>query len=179
MHICLNYMITPVEHDKTFYIKNRVVFGRTVFLKNKHTFMRVKNNEFLLKTNHNYKFIVGCNEILTINNNGIIINGVLRNYSDSKLKTNITPLNTNITIDNLNPVSYTYNLTQKEEYGFIAQDVQKYFPSIVNTDDKYLSVNYIGIIPILVKEIKELKKTIRNLKYFLIFLFFLYIIKPF
>ena len=40
----------------------------------------------------------------------------------------------------------------------IAQEVQKIFPELVNTDEKgFLSVNYIGLIPHLIEAVKELK----------------------
>jgi len=41
----------------------------------------------------------------------------------------------------------------------MAQDVQKVFPELVNADeDGYLSVNYVGLIPVLVEALKEQKK---------------------
>ena len=53
------------------------------------------------------------------------------------------------------------------EYGFIAHEVQDIFPEIVEGDkdgEEYQSINYSGLIPILVNEIKKLKEEIKNLK---------------
>ena len=42
--------------------------------------------------------------------------------------------------------------------GVIAQEVQKIFPELVNTDKEgMLSVDYIGLIPHLIEAVKELK----------------------
>jgi hypothetical protein len=44
----------------------------------------------------------------------------------------------------------------KTRYGFSAQDVQKIFPELVTEDkDGYLSLDYIGLIPVLVEALKE------------------------
>jgi hypothetical protein len=51
--------------------------------------------------------------------------------------------------------------------GFIAHELQEQFPSLVSgeKDDKdYQSVNYTGLIALLVKEIQDLKKEVRDLK---------------
>ena len=53
-----------------------------------------------------------------------------------------------------------YNERSKGEthYGFIAQQVQEVLPELVHTDkDGMLSVDYIGVIPLLVNAIQELK----------------------
>jgi hypothetical protein len=45
----------------------------------------------------------------------------------------------------------------KTMIGFLAQDVQKLFPELVSTDeDGYLSLDYMGLIPVLVEAFKEL-----------------------
>ncbi len=41
-------------------------------------------------------------------------------------------------------------------YGFVAQDIQKVFPELVSEEEGILSVNYMGMIPILVEALKEL-----------------------
>jgi hypothetical protein len=49
----------------------------------------------------------------------------------------------------------------------LAQDVQKAFPELVKTandSDKTLSVNYQGMIPVLINAIKEQQKQIKELK---------------
>ena len=52
-----------------------------------------------------------------------------------------------------------------ERYGFLAQNVKEAFPQLVHTDgDGYMSVDYIGLIPVLVECINELQAQLSELK---------------
>ncbi len=56
-------------------------------------------------------------------------------------------------------------LPGKEEFGFLAQELKEVYPELVSKDKLgYYSVNYIGLIPILVEAIKEQKREINELK---------------
>jgi len=56
-------------------------------------------------------------------------------------------------------------LFQKKHYGLIAQELQELYPDLVyEGDDGYLSINYTGIIPLLIQSIKELKTEMDELK---------------
>jgi hypothetical protein len=47
--------------------------------------------------------------------------------------------------------------------GFLAQDIQKVLPELVQTDDKgVMSIDYIGFIPLIVESIKEMQGTIEE-----------------
>ena len=49
----------------------------------------------------------------------------------------------------------------KKHFGLVAQDLQKIYPDLVYTSDNgYLSINYIELIPLLIQSIKELKKEV-------------------
>ena len=81
--------------------------------------------------------------------------------SDYRIKQNVTVLNDSYCIDNLNPVEYYNTMSHNKDIGFLAHEVQEFYPFLVegNKDDiHYQSLNYSSLIPILVKEIKELKK---------------------
>ena len=78
--------------------------------------------------------------------------------SDYRLKTNIKELNTDYSVDYLKPVEYDIN--GQHDMGFIAHEVQDFFPFLVNGEkdgEEIQSINYNGLISLLVKEIKELK----------------------
>ena len=87
--------------------------------------------------------------------------------SDYRIKTNVVSLqDTSITLDNLRPVMYTNLLSNKEDIGFIAHEVQEHFPFLVAGEkdgEHNQSINYNGMIGILTKEIQELKKDNRSL----------------
>lgn len=54
---------------------------------------------------------------------------------------------------------------QKKHYGLIAQELQLLYPDLVyEGDDGHLSINYTGIIPLLIQSIKELKTEVDELK---------------
>ena len=87
--------------------------------------------------------------------------------SDYRIKTNVVSLqDTSITIDNLRPVMYTNTLSNKEDIGFIAHELQEHIPFLVAGEkdgEHHQSINYNGMIGILTKEIQELKKENRSL----------------
>uniref|UniRef100_A0A6C0LK69 Peptidase S74 domain-containing protein n=1 Tax=viral metagenome TaxID=1070528 RepID=A0A6C0LK69_9ZZZZ len=83
--------------------------------------------------------------------------------SDKRLKENIREID-NVNLLKLNPVKYNFNYDEQKitHYGLIAQEVEEYFPELVNeTYDKLKqtnikSVNYIELVPMLLKEIQTL-----------------------
>ena len=81
--------------------------------------------------------------------------------SDTRLKTNITPIMTALT--KLEHISgYTFEFTKhigKRRSGVLAQEIQEILPEAVYTDsDGYLSVSYDALIPLLIQAIKELRE---------------------
>jgi hypothetical protein len=53
----------------------------------------------------------------------------------------------------------------RKQIGFIAQEINKVLPEVVNTDAKgYYRVNYSMLIPVLTEAIKEQQATIDQLK---------------
>ena len=81
--------------------------------------------------------------------------------SDYREKKNVVPLDDSFTIDGLNPVTYNLKSSGRQDIGFIAHEVQEFYPFLVSgeKDGKDTqSLNYNGFIGILTKEIKVLKK---------------------
>ena len=88
--------------------------------------------------------------------------------SDYRLKYDIQTISGNYyTVDNLRPVSYSFKQSNDAHIGFIAHELQEQFPFAVTGEKDGIdmqSINYLEIIPILVKEIQELKKEVQLLK---------------
>lgn len=87
--------------------------------------------------------------------------------SDYRIKENITQLDGKFVVDKLNPVTYLNKKSDKQDIGLIAHELQEIYPELVNGEkdgEQLQSVNYLGLIPILIKEIKELKKEIKSVK---------------
>ena len=105
----------------------------------------------------------------------LFVGGTINNPSDFYLKDNIEELSLSLTdnLMNLVPKKYTYKDDQKQKlhYGFIAQEVDEYFPALVNTvsttvnDEEVTikSVNYLEMVPLLLLKIKDLQKQIDSL----------------
>jgi hypothetical protein len=101
---------------------------------------------------------------------GVIKTLGINNVSDYRIKDHITSLSAtpNLpTLDRLRPVMYYNRLLNKNEYGFIAHEVQEVFPNLVagNKDDEhYQSIHYTPMFALLVNEVKEMKREIAELR---------------
>jgi len=97
-----------------------------------------------------------------VDNNASYSHGSMVQVSDKRLKTNIIPFSESSLLALANLTGYHYNWldpkrSQSRQTGLIAQEVEKYFPLLVNTDKEgYKAVNYIGLIPHLIEAVKEL-----------------------
>jgi Chaperone of endosialidase len=86
--------------------------------------------------------------------------------SDSRFKKNIIPIENSLSnILKINGVRYDWKtkefpekqFSDKNQIGFIAQEIEKIFPEMVFTDEKgFKSVDYARLTPVLVEAIKEL-----------------------
>jgi cytoskeletal protein CcmA (bactofilin family) len=104
----------------------------------------------------------GTAQFVNINHSGGITNN-----SDYRLKRNITTLDETCTVNNLHPVRYFIEASEKEQIGLIAHELQEHFPSLVygeKDDEKMQAVNYMGLIGVLINDIKSLNKKIDSLQ---------------
>ncbi len=126
------------------------------------------------------------------------VSGNMTITSDERTKENVRGLNGAMNIvQQLQPVSYTYkkdmnfDLPSREQFGFLAQDVEQVLPDLVKTiqqpaernhpkmeegkedmqteviepeTTELKAINYVGLIPILVEAIKEQQEEIEKLK---------------
>jgi len=119
------------------------------------------------------------------------VKGVSVLTSDFRYKQNIADLRQAVInkLYLLNPVEYNYKqrynehtdaegnrvqvgefdeesqIFQKKHYGLIAQELREIYPNLVYEDgDGYLSVDYVGIIPLLISSVKELNEKIDALE---------------
>ena len=129
-------------------------------------------------------FVVGNGDIDSSNglagansSNAFIVNydgtatlsGDLTINSDSRLKSNIVTLGSTLSrLLLIDGKSYTMKANESiSKIGLLAQEVQAAFPELVktaNNDEGTLSVNYQGMIPVLLNAIKEQQAQIDELK---------------
>jgi hypothetical protein len=110
---------------------------------------------------------VGLGVKLDVNgaiNASVVIATDFNSTSDIKLKSNVHTLNNGLKIiNNINPVSFNWNGTEKLSYGVIAQEIERVLPELVaGLETKHVS--YIQLIAFLISAIKELDKKIEELK---------------
>jgi hypothetical protein len=85
--------------------------------------------------------------------------------SDMNLKTNIKSVENPLEkVIKLNGVTFTWKESQQDSIGVIAQEVEKIFPELVKQSDTHKTVNYNGLIGVLIEAIKEQQKQIDELK---------------
>jgi len=140
-------------------------------------------------TVHGYVYVNSSNEIGFLNNGrswtfkvdssgNCTATGNVTAYSDIRLKEDIKPIeNALLTVTKLEGVSYTRKATGKKEIGFVAQDVKKIIPELVEiidgrtTDELEESkgiedlhvMKYQNTVALLVEAIKEQQKQIEKL----------------
>ncbi len=86
------------------------------------------------------------------------IAGDLTINSDARLKANITSLGGTLAkLLKIDGKSYTMKKDQseKQKIGLLAQDIQKVFPELVLESQGIKSVNYQGLVPVLINALKE------------------------
>ena len=109
-----------------------------------------------------------------------------QSISDRQIKKNITPIPNSLnSILLLQPATFEYDtnnfrslkLKSGKQYGFLAENMQEVFPSLVSTkhvsymygkntyrDQKISTIDEAGLIPVMISAIQELHKEIEKLK---------------
>lgn len=99
-----------------------------------------------------------------LNISGIVTCTDLNSTSDINLKENIQPIKNALdTVNSLRGVSFDWKKTGSNSYGVIAQELEEILPALVNGNE-VKSVNYNGLVGILIEAIKELSEEIKDLK---------------
>ena len=90
---------------------------------------------------------------------GITVTGSVNATSDLYLKENIQPVKSALEIVNqLEGVRFDWKDSGESSLGVIAQDLEKVLPELVSETNGVKSVNYNGIIAVLIQAIKELNQ---------------------
>ena len=93
------------------------------------------------------------------------IAGDLSINSDARLKTNIISLGSTLAkVLLIDGKTYTMkkDKNNKKKIGFLAQDIEKVFPELVSESNGVRSVNYQGLVPVLINALKEQDNKISN-----------------
>lgn len=97
------------------------------------------------------------NKLLRLNGKSYLKKTLITNSSNIKNYNNLSFIKQK-TIENDN---FKNQIEDKPEFGFIAQDVIEIFPELVKQDSLgYYSIDYIGLIPVIIEAIKEQKNNL-------------------
>ena len=85
--------------------------------------------------------------------------------SDMVLKRDISPVSHALeTINELTGVDFTWNSNDQRSKGVLAQDVESVLPELVSSFNGTKSVNYNGIVGVLIEAVKQLSQEVEDLK---------------
>ncbi len=100
-------------------------------------------------------------------NGDATLGGNLNINSDARLKSNIISLGSTLSkLLQIDGKSYTMKKDEnkKQKIGLLAQDIEKVFPELVSESHGVKSVNYQGLVPVLINALKEQQAEIDRLK---------------
>jgi hypothetical protein len=103
----------------------------------------------------------------SLNVNGQVNATSYNSASDYRIKKDVVTLDETFTVDKLRPVTYNNTKLDKQDIGLIAHELQEIYPFLVNGEkdgEHFQSVNYTGLIGILIKEIQDLKERVKKLE---------------
>lgn len=97
-------------------------------------------------------------------NSGTITAKDFNSTSDENLKTNIKTIENGLeTVKSLRGVTFDWKIGGQPSVGVIAQELEKILPELVKTGD-VKTVNYDGLVGVLIEAIKELSAEVEELK---------------
>ena len=114
--------------------------------------------------------IISGSTIVSVNSGGMSVTGIttstdFNSTSDINLKKNIKKIESPLDkLSEIIGVTFEWKETDKKSGGVIAQDVEKVMPELVGQIEDHKSVNYNGLIGLLVECVKEQQKQIDELK---------------
>ena len=103
----------------------------------------------------------------------LFVDGNIVSPSDINIKENLKPIDTDKTNKLLELKAFEYSfkddLNAGRHFGFMAQDIEKVYPELVQNKPTELtkeikSVNYLELIPILINKIQMMQEEINELK---------------
>jgi len=119
----------------------------------------INNSTLRYNSQSAHTFYSRTTNTATISSNGTVTAASFNSTSDYRIKEDIKPISDSL--DKLNPIKYYNTKLEKEDMGFLAHEVQEEFPFLVSGEkdgEDMQSLNYQGLIALLVKEVQDLKR---------------------
>ena len=149
----MGYFITASDRS-SLIIGQHNLLGSTVT--NSATDFSLENTAFVIGNGTNS---ANRSDALVVKFNGdATLAGNLNINSDARLKANIVSLGSTLSkLLQIDGKSYTMKKdeSEKQKIGLLAQDIEKVFPELVSERNGIKSVNYQGLVPVLINALKE------------------------
>jgi hypothetical protein len=145
---------TTIAGDLSINSDKKVFFGNQSFIEG-----ATEGTVLILNANNNILFRPGGTTTVNFEPNGdAIFNGDVKVTSDKRLKSNIISLGSTLAkLLQIDGKTYTMKKDEnkKQKIGVLAQDIEKVFPELVSESKGVKSVNYQGLVPVLINALKE------------------------
>ena len=164
--IVLNSHYLSLDYGENFHYIPDLISSK---LSGRDSFYSKANAEYIFDPSDNFILQIPfkSSNFQDLYSKGTVKVGSTTYSSDYRIKNNVEELNDEDTVNELHPVSY-YNTNEKrKDYGFLAHELQEKYPFLVEGDkdgDSYQSINYNGLISLLLHEVKTLKTEYNDLK---------------
>ena len=123
----------------------------------------VTENNIFVSTSDNRVGVGSTVPVSKLDVTGDVTADNFNSASDESMKSNITKIQDAIaTLDRINGVSFVWKDTNTKSYGVTAQNVERVLPELVN-DSGHLTVNYNGLIGVLIAAVQEQQLLIGSL----------------
>ena len=150
-----------------YYNNNRIICDNPWYEKDNKDIYTIGNNVGIGVLDPQYKLRVGGT--LYANNGGFSGNGSTSwsTYSDRRIKENVVEASNEVCFENVNNINlYKFNYaakysktTKRTQFGFVAQEVQKYYPKAVQEKELHVNDN-LTINNLLTVDVTQLNYTL-------------------
>ena len=107
----------------------------------------------------------GISGVTNITASGTVTAGDFNTTSDEKLKDDVKIIEGSLDkVIQINGVSFKWKDNGEECLGVIAQNIEEVFPELVKEGEDHKTVNYNGLIGVLIEAVKELSDEVKELK---------------
>ena len=118
-------------------------------------------------TSNTFKWYGGETSLMELTGTGLTVQGDIDSASDINLKKDIEVIsNANNILEQISGVSFNWKESNKPSVGVIAQEVEKVLPELIseNSSTGTKSVNYNGLIGVLIEAVKDLSQRVKELE---------------
>ena len=172
----LNHLGNSLYNNGQLMSRNGGMFTGPTYFGNSSNWCFPGDGQWFFKSDRDFQFqpknCAGDGALSVVGS--LIYTAACFQYSARKFKENIVPVSEEDgdKILELEPVEFDYKDTGNHSSGLIADDVKQYFPDLIYyNDDEVTGLNYVGLIPYMLKKIQmqqkdldEMNKQIGTLK---------------